>query len=59
MTPTEKHPYLNWEVSIMELPDKEGIKYKVTRRLTELNVAETKVFRSKEEAKSQFEQWLK
>lgn len=59
MTPTEKHPYLNWEVSIMELQDKEGIKYKVTRRLAEVNVAETKVFRSKEEAKDQFEQWLK
>ncbi len=43
----------------MELQDKEGIKYKVTRRLPELNVAETKVFRLKEEAKDQFEQWLK
>jgi hypothetical protein len=59
MTPTEKHPLRKWEVSIMEFQDEEGIKYKVTRRLAEMSVAETKIFLTKEEAKAQFEEWLK
>ena len=59
MTPTEKHPYTKWEVSIMELHTLNGVKYKITRRLVEMNVAETKMFNSKEEAKIQFEEWLK
>ena len=42
-----------WEVSIIEFEDNEGKKYKVTRRMTELSVSETKVFRSKEEAMKQ------
>ena len=33
-------------------------KNKVTRRLPELSVAETKMFSSKEEAKKQFNEWL-
>jgi hypothetical protein len=48
-----------WEVSIMEFEDEEGKKYKVTRRMPEMSVAETKFFISKEEAKKQFEEWLK
>lgn len=59
MVPTEKHPLKKWEVSIMEFQDEEGIKYKVTRRLAEMSVAETKIFLTKEEAKEQFEEWLK
>ncbi len=47
-----------WEVSIMELENYIGKKYKVTRRLADMSVAETKVFRSKEEAKKQFDEWL-
>ena len=44
--------------SIIELSN--GVKkYKVTRRIAELNVAETKFFDSKEKAKTQFEEWLK
>jgi len=39
----------------MELEDAAGKKFKVTRRLPELTVAETKIFRSKEKAKEQFE----
>lgn len=47
-----------WEVTILEFQDKNGIKYKVTRRVPELHLAETKFFSSKEEAKQQFEEWL-
>jgi len=42
----------------MELEEENRIKYKVTRRIPELSVAETKIFNSKEEAKQQFEEWL-
>jgi len=53
-----KHPIRKWEVSIMEYQDETGTKYKVTRRIPELSVAETMVFNSKEKAKIQFEEWL-
>ena len=43
----------------MEIKNKVGIKYKVTRKLPEFRVSETKIFRSKKEAKQQFEEWLK
>lgn len=33
-------------------------RYKVTRRLPEMSVAETKIFTTKEEAKKQVEEWL-
>ena len=48
-----------WEISIMELQNHIGTKFKVTRRLPELLVSETKVFRSKSDAKKQIEEWLK
>lgn len=35
-----------------------GVNYKVTRRMAEMSIAETKFFSSKEEAKRQFEEWL-
>ncbi|VVB81329.1 Uncharacterised protein [uncultured archaeon] len=47
-----------WEVTIIEFEDAEGKKYKVTRRMPELLVAETKIFKTKETAKKQFEEWL-
>ena len=47
-----------WEVSIIELQNKEGKKFKVTRRFPSMSVAETKVFKTKEEAKKQFKDWL-
>lgn len=47
-----------WEVSIIEFEDNEGKKYKVTRKMAELSVSETKVFSSKEEAKKQLKEWL-
>lgn len=46
------------EVSIIELENDIGKKYKVTKRVPEMPVAETKIFRSKEEARKQFEEWL-
>lgn len=47
-----------WEVSMMEFQNGGGKKFKVTRRLPRMSVAETKVFKTKEEAKKQFEEWL-
>lgn len=47
-----------WEITIMELTNSIGKKFKVTRRIPELSVAETKIFRTKEEAKEQVERWL-
>ncbi len=54
----EKHFNKKWEVSIIEFEDQKGNKFKVTRRLPELSVAETKVFKTLEEAKKQFNEWL-
>lgn len=54
----KKHLTKKWEVSIMKLEDN-GIEFKVTRRHSDLSVAETKFFKSKEEAIKQFEDWLK
>jgi hypothetical protein len=50
---------MKWEVTIAEFEDVDGKKYKVTRRLPELFVAETKIFRLKEAAKKQFDEWLR
>ena len=47
------------EISIIEIENDIGKKYKVTRRIPELSISETRVFRSKEEAKKQFDEWLK
>lgn len=55
---TEKHITKKWEVSIMEVHEDKDIKFKVTRRIPDLSVSETKVFNSKEKAKKQFEEWL-
>ena len=54
----KKHIIKKWEVSIIEFQDDEGSKFKVTRRLPEMSVAETKIFKSKKEAKEQFDEWL-
>ncbi len=59
MTEIKKHLAKKWEISIIELENNVSKKYKVTRRLPELSVAETKIFSSKEEAKKQFDEWLK
>ena len=47
-----------WEVSIIELENTIGKKYKVTRRMSDLSVSETKVFRSKEKALKLLQEWL-
>ena len=57
MKETKDHPVKKWEVSIIKIENDESI-YKVTRRLAEMEVAETKIFNNKEEAKKQFEEWL-
>lgn len=46
---------MKWEVTITKFTDNF---YKVTRRIPELEVSETKVFSSKEKAQEQFEEWL-
>jgi hypothetical protein len=43
----------------MELRNHRSRKFKVTRRVPEMAVAETKVFRSKKRAKKQLDEWLK
>jgi hypothetical protein len=55
---TESHPIKKWEVSVIEMKDNGDIFYKVTRRLANMEVAETKIFLTKREAKQQFEEWL-
>lgn len=47
-----------WEVSMSEWQSQEGKRYKVTRRMPELSMAETKIFDSKDKARMQFEEWL-
>lgn len=59
MAKTEKHMTKKWEVSIMELEGNKGKTFKVTRRIPEISVAETRVFRLKKRAKKQYDGWLK
>lgn len=58
VTKTKEHQIKKWEISLMEFSNHIGKKYKVTRRIPELSVAETKIFNSKWEAKKQFDEWL-
>ena len=53
-----KHSIKKWEISIIEIESLNGKKYKVTRRLPELLIAETKIFKSKEKARQKFNEWL-
>ncbi|MBW2967883.1 hypothetical protein KY362_05345 [Candidatus Woesearchaeota archaeon] len=46
------------EVTIVEIENDVGTKYKVTRRDPELAIAETKIFRSLQDAKMQLDTWL-
>ena len=46
-----------WEVTIIELENTTGKKYKVTRKYPEMSVSETRIFDSKNLAKKQFEEW--
>ena len=53
-----KHSIKKWEISVIEIESLNGKKYKVTRRLPELLIAETKIFKSKEKARQKFNEWL-
>jgi len=55
---SKEHLVKKKEVSIIELENDIGKKYKVTKRIPEMLVDETKIFRSKEEARKQFDEWL-
>ena len=59
MAEIQEHSTKKWEVSIAEGENGVGKLYKVTKHVPDLSVSETKVFRSKEEAKKQFDEWLK
>ncbi len=48
---------MNWEISFKELEDSKGKKYKITRRLADYSIAETKVFRSKKKALKKLAEW--
>lgn len=54
----EKDLVTKWEVSIIELENHVGKKYKVTRRFPDMSVSETKMFLSKRSARNQFNRWL-
>ena len=54
----KKHPTQRGEVSIIEIKENDAVQYKVTRRLPEMAVAETKIFSSKKDALLQVEEWL-
>ncbi len=47
-----------WEISVLLLRNKKKATYKVTRRVPELHVSETKVFSTKEKARDQLDEWL-
>ena len=49
--------FKKWEVSIAKFEVSGIIKYKVTRRMSSMYVAETKFFNNKEAVKL-FEEWL-
>ena len=55
----KKHQFKKWEVSIIEFQNIIGKKYKVTRRIPELSVAETRIFINKKKALKLFNNWLK
>jgi len=47
-----------WQISIIELENTVGKKYKVTRSIPDLLVSETKFFRNKTDAENQIKEWL-
>jgi hypothetical protein len=55
----EKHFTKKWEVSLIKLVEGNETKYKVTRKIPELSVSETLIFRSKKKAIKKFEEWLR
>lgn len=55
----KKHFAKKWEISFIELINGVETKYKVTRKIPELSISETILFKSKEKAKKKFEEWLR
>jgi len=55
----KKHQYKKWVVSIKEYETPSGREWKVTRRLVEMSVAETLIFKFKKEAIRQYKEWLR
>jgi hypothetical protein len=53
-----KNRFDDWEISLLVFKDSGTKKYKVTRRLPSMTIAETKIFQSMEEAMTQFEDWI-
>jgi len=51
----ETHSTKHWIVTLMALEDGN---FKVTKRLPDLFVSETKIFKSNKDAKKQFDEWL-
>ncbi len=47
-----------WTITIKEFKENGKKEYKVTRRLKDQEIQETKIFDNKEEAKKQFNEWL-
>lgn len=47
-----------WKISCIELQNGKGKKYKVTRRIPEISISETRMFRSKKKAQAQLQEWL-
>ncbi len=47
---------IKWEVSIIELKDN-GSQYKVTKRIPDLGISDTKLFSKIEKALEQFREW--
>jgi hypothetical protein len=46
-----------WEVSLIEFKNDEKKGYKITRRIPEMSISETKIFSSKKKAMQQFQEW--
>ncbi len=49
---------ITWEISILELRDEVEIKYKITKRIPQVAIAETKICNSKKEVLKQLVEWL-
>jgi len=48
----------DWEVSLLQLTVRRGIKYKVTRRLPQVYISEIKIFSDKQKALQCLLEWL-
>jgi hypothetical protein len=46
------------EITMLEIENSVGKKYKVTRRVPSMLIAETKIFRLKSDARKQLDEWL-